>query len=105
MAEPNGEAGGTDRKALEALGTRIDRARGELSPKRTVGPNKYTTLSMAWRMVFELVLGFLIGASIGYAFDWALGTLPIMTVIFGGLGFAAGIKTMIASSREMNRQR
>lgn len=105
MAEPNGEAGAADRKALNELGARIDRARERLEGPRDVRPNKFTTLSLAWRMVLELVLGVIIGGSIGYAFDWALGTLPIMMVIFGGLGFAAGFKTMLASSREMSVRR
>jgi len=103
--EPGGEADGTDRKALDALGARIDRARGELAEPPRNRSNKYQTLSLAWRMVFELVLGVLIGGSIGYAFDWAFGTLPLMMLIFGGFGFAAGVKTMLASSREVNRQR
>ena len=103
MAEPDGEAGGTDRRALDELGARIDRARDQLSGPRTARSNKYKTLSLAWRMVFELVLGVVIGLSIGYAFDWAFGTLPVMLIIFGGLGFAAGIKTMMESSREMSR--
>lgn len=103
MAEPGGEAGGTDRKALDELGARIERARDQLAGPRLVRPNKYKTLSLAWRMVFELVLGVVIGLSIGYSFDWAFGTMPVMLVIFGGLGFAAGVKTMLESSREMSR--
>jgi len=103
MAEPQGEAGGTDRKALDDLGARIDSARGKLSPKREPKHTKYNTLSLAWRMVLELVIGVVIGGSIGYALDWAMGTLPLMLIIFGGLGFAAGFKTMLASSKSIAR--
>lgn len=105
MAEPDGEAGAQDRKALDELGARIDGARNRLSGKRPKPPNKYGALSIAWRMVLELVLGVVIGASIGYALDWAFGTKPVMMMIFGGLGFAAGIKTMVRTSREINRGR
>ena len=103
MAEPRGKAGGTDRKALDELGARIDTARDKLSGPRRIQHTKYNTLTMAWRMVLELVIGVVIGGSIGYAFDWALGTLPLMLIVFGGLGFAAGFKTMFASSKSITR--
>lgn len=103
MAEPTGEAKAADRKALDALGARIEAAREQLSPKREIRHQKYNHLTLAWRMVLELVIGVVIGGSIGYALDWAMGTIPLMLVIFGGLGLAAGIKTMLASMESIRR--
>jgi len=89
MAEPKGEATGSDRKALDELGERIESARERLHPKRESKHKKYNTLSLAWRM--------------GYALDWAMGTIPLMLIIFGAFGFAGGMKAMLASARSMER--
>ena len=61
----------------------------------------YSQAQLAWRMVIELVAGLGIGFVIGYGIDTALGTLPIFLVIFIGLGFAAGVKTMMRSAKEV----
>jgi len=103
MAGPKGKASSSDRKALNELGERIDSARERLNPKRESKHTKYNTLTLAWRMVLELVIGVVIGGSIGYALDWAMGTIPLMLVLFGGLGFAGGMKAMLASARSIDQ--
>lgn len=64
----------------------------------------YSQAQHAWRMVIELVAGLGIGFFIGYGLDSLLGTLPIFLVIFVFLGFAAGVKTMMRSAREIQAQ-
>ncbi|MEM9319341.1 MAG: AtpZ/AtpI family protein [Pseudomonadota bacterium] len=59
---------------------------------------------LAWRMVTELVAGLLIGFGIGYGLDALFETRPWLMVIFTLLGFAAGVKTMIRSAREMESE-
>lgn len=93
-----------EREALDRLSKRIDAARDSITDKRQARESKYQGLTLAWRMVMELVIGCAFGASIGYAFDWAAGTLPLFLVVFGGLGFAAGVKTMMASAKQMQRR-
>ncbi|MEM6375159.1 MAG: AtpZ/AtpI family protein [Pseudomonadota bacterium] len=61
----------------------------------------YSQAQLAWRMVIELVAGLGIGFGMGYGLDSLFGTLPIFLVIFTFLGLAAGIKTMIATSKEV----
>ncbi len=61
----------------------------------------YSQAQLAWRMVIELVAGLGIGFGIGYGFDYLLGTEPWLMVVFTLLGFAAGVKTMIASAQEV----
>ena len=61
----------------------------------------YSQAQLAWRMVIELVAGLLVGFGIGYGLDVAFGTMPWLLVTFTLLGFAAGVKTMIASAREI----
>jgi len=103
MAKPTGKASGSDQKALDELGERIESARERLNPKRVPKHAKYNNLTIAWRMVLELVIGVVIGGSIGYALDTAMGTIPLMLVLFGGLGFAGGMKAMLASARSISQ--
>ena len=51
------------------------------------------------KMIVELVVSVVVGGFIGYGLDWAFGTLPLFLLLFGGLGFAAGIKTILATAR------
>lgn len=62
----------------------------------------YKMVGLVWRMVLELVIGCALGGVIGFAIDRWLGTLPWFLIIFTLLGFAAGVKTMLASVRELN---
>lgn len=64
----------------------------------------YTMAQFAWRMVIELVAGMIIGFGMGYGLDYLFGTMPIFLVLFTLLGFAAGVKTMIASAREIQEK-
>ena len=56
---------------------------------------------VAWRMVIELVSGLVLGLAIGYGLDWLFGTRPILLLVFCLLGFAAGIRTVLGTAREM----
>ena len=99
MADPKGKAGETDRQSLDELGARIDAARQQLDGPKRVANTKYQSLSRAWQMIVELVVSVVVGGCIGYALDWAFGTLPLFLIIMGGFGFAAGIKTILATAR------
>lgn len=72
-------------------------------PSRSRG--KFTQGSLAWRMVTELVVGMVLGLAIGYGLDSLLGTLPVFLVLFALLGFAAGVRTMMRTAREVGKGR
>ncbi|MGJ8545826.1 MAG: AtpZ/AtpI family protein [Sulfitobacter sp.] len=91
-----------DPDKLNDLSARIDAAKKAQAPKPRMDEH-YSGAQLAWRMVIELVAGLLIGFAIGYGLDWLFGTLPIFMVIFIGLGFAAGVKTMLRSAQEAQR--
>lgn len=55
-------------------------------------------------MVIELATGIMLGSAIGYGLDVLFGTLPVLLVIFSLFGFAAGIKTMLGTARELGRK-
>jgi len=63
----------------------------------------YSQAHLAWRMVIELVAGLGIGFGIGYGLDHLFGTIPIFLVLFTLLGMAAGVKTMMRSAAEIQK--
>lgn len=92
------------RTRLAELERQIRTARQATRPAK--GRNvaeKYNSATMAWRMVLELVLGMLIGVALGFGIDWLAGTLPVFLMIFGLLGFAGGVRTMMYSADQLNR--
>ncbi|WP_417259874.1 AtpZ/AtpI family protein [Celeribacter sp.] len=93
-----------DPKRLRALEERIAQAKGAQAPRTSKGEEHFSQANMAWRMVIELVAGLMIGFGIGYTLDGLFGTIPIFLVLFVGLGLAAGVKTMMRTAAEMQKQ-
>jgi ATP synthase protein I len=93
-----------DRARLDALEKRIDAAKTKAAPRRSAQEDRHRQAQLAWRMVIELVAGLLIGLCIGYALDYLFGTMPLFLVIFILAGFAAGVKTMLQSAKEMQEK-
>ena len=90
------------RKArLEALEAKLAEKRVPDETKRHQDEH-HSQVQMGWRMVIEMVAGLGIGFGMGYGLDLAFGTLPIFLVIFTLLGFAAGVKTMLATAQELS---
>lgn len=87
---------------LAQLEARITKLKTKDAPKPHQEAH-YSQANLAWRMVIELVAGLLIGFGIGYGLDTLLGTIPIFLVIFTMLGLAAGVKTMMRSAAEIQR--
>ena len=91
-----------DRKArMDALERKLDEKRVKEEPKRHQDEH-HSQVQMAWRMVIELVAGLGIGFGMGFGLDKVFGTTPWLMIIFVLLGFAAGIKTMMRSAKELN---
>ena len=63
----------------------------------------FKSAHVGWRMVLELVIGILIGVVIGFCMDSFFNTSPIFLITMIFFGFAAGVKTMIKSSKEINK--
>ena len=92
----------TDNDPLKDLGQRIQSAKQsyEVEPKVE---DHHSGLQHAWRMVIELVSGVAIGVGLGYGLDVLLGTLPTLMIIFTLLGFVAGVRTMLSTAKEMQK--
>tara|TARA_B100000902_G_C27005213_1_gene761883 strand:+ start:423 stop:716 length:294 start_codon:yes stop_codon:yes gene_type:complete len=73
------------------------------SKKETVGPKVLKVQNDGWRMVVELVVGMLLGVSLGMALDFIFGSEPIFLIAFSLLGFMAGVKTMIGTAKKINK--
>lgn len=86
---------------LEALDRRIAAAKAANAPRPSSKADGHRQAQLAWRMVIELVAGLMIGFGIGYGLDTLFGTMPIFLVLFILAGFAAGVKTMLQSAKEM----
>ena len=63
----------------------------------------YETLSLS-AIGIELSLSVLVGALFGHWADGRLGTNPILTFVMLGIGFAAGIRSVVRAARRAERQ-
>jgi ATP synthase protein I len=90
---------------LQDLDSRIKAARAAQQPEvKPRKQNKYAGAALAWRMLFELVVGITIGFWMGRGLDSLFGTLPLFLILFTLLGFAAGVRVMLQSAREEQRK-
>lgn len=93
-----------DPDRLRALEARLKQVKGEARKTEASVGKGFSQGEVAWRMIIELVTGMVIGMGIGYGLDVLLGTLPICLITFALLGFAAGIKTMLGTAKQMKTQ-
>ncbi|MFE3838293.1 AtpZ/AtpI family protein [Pseudogemmobacter sonorensis] len=94
-----------DPDRLRALDERIAKLKG--APKKTGQSTAkgFSQGEVAWRMVIELATGIAVGTGIGYGLDRLFGTLPVFLVILSLCGFAAGVRTMMGTAREVEEKR
>ena len=95
MTEPD------DAERMRRLEARIAEAKVRHTPAPRPSQAAHSQAEVAWRMIVELVVGLLIGFGIGLGLDTLLGTRPIFLVLLTLAGFAAGVKTMIGTAREL----
>lgn len=91
-----------DEERLRRLEARISERKAKPQAAKAGQVAGWSQGEVAWRMVIELCSGMILGLAIGYGLDWLFGTRPILLVIFCLLGFAAGIRTLLGTAREMN---
>lgn len=94
---------GNDLERLRDLDAKIAKVKARMEPPQPA-QDHHSMAQIGWRMVIEMVTGLAIGAAIGYGLDVLLGTLPLFLVVLTLLGFAAGVKTMLRTSREFGKQ-
>jgi ATP synthase protein I len=93
-----------DPDRLKDFEQRLDRLKTGQQGERPHTEEHYSMAQHAWRMVIELVAGLGIGFGIGYGLDALFGSAPWFMVVFTLLGFVAGVKTMIRSAHEIQKE-
>ena len=91
----------SDVDRLSDLNRRIQSAKKGTNDEKPKLSDHHSAAHLAWRMVLELVVGLVIGFGIGYGLDSAFDTMPLFLVVFILFGFAAGVKTMMRSAKEV----
>jgi ATP synthase protein I len=92
-----------DPERLKALAEKLEAATAPKA-RKTHGGGKYSGAGQAWQMVIELTTGMVIGVLIGLGLDAVTGLAPVFIVVFTLLGFAAGIRTMLRSAKEVQQE-
>ena len=91
----------SDPERLRALEQRIEKLKGKAPVRGAPSGVVFSQGEVAWRMVVELVTGMVLGLTIGFGLDYAFGARPIFLIIFALLGFAAGIRVMLGTAKQM----
>lgn len=98
MSEPD------HKQKLAALDKKLSAFKAEQEADKSQVEEHYSQAAVAWRLVTEMVVGLGIGFGIGYALDEVLGTEPWLMVVFTLLGIVAGIKVMMATAAELQKE-
>ena len=79
--------------SLDDLDARLDAAKAKRTEREggTGDASRVQGLSLALRIVTELVVGVVVGVGIGLGLDYWLGTRPWFMIVFLFLGTGAGI--------------
>lgn len=88
---------------LAELEEKLSKARGPQKVER-IQDSHVSQAQAGWRMVTELVVGLLLGFGLGYGFDVVFGTKPVFILIMTLLGFAAGVRVMMRTAEEIQKE-
>ena len=103
MSDQPGQRLGKTTDDLAALEAKISAARGAQKPEPRKDAEKYRAMSMAWRITIELVVSIMVGAAMGWGLDSLFGSLPMFLIVFCMLGLVAGVRTIMRTANEMQR--
>jgi len=84
---------------LNKLDAKLKAARQDETPQNA-GAGHYGAVTLAWRMVIDMIVGLAVGVGMGYGLDVLFGTKPIFILIFAVLGITAGIRTALRSAEQ-----
>jgi len=72
-----------------------DKSGPKLTPAEKQVKSFSQQFAMAMELPFVLVGAILVGGAIGYFLDRWLHTKPVLMLIFGGMGLAAGVRDVL----------
>jgi len=89
-----------DVPSLETLQSKIDAAKKSREPKASPP----SPLGQATHIAIDLVTGTAVGAILGYGLDVWFGTLPVFMLLGFCVGVGAGVKLMMRTLKELEKQ-
>ncbi|HKS19149.1 MAG TPA: AtpZ/AtpI family protein [Bradyrhizobium sp.] len=98
----------SDEAALSARLGSLEHRLSEIRDSRKIGTDqsedgnsaaRASAMARGFQLSSELIAGVVIGAAIGWGFDWLLSTSPFGLIVFFLLGFVAGVVSVVRSSR------
>ncbi|MGB0852016.1 MAG: AtpZ/AtpI family protein [Pikeienuella sp.] len=90
-------------KDIDALNAKIEAFRKARAPKPRRKGGKFSAAGFGWRMTIDLVVGIMVGAAIGWGLDALFGTIPLFLIVMTMFGFAAGIRVMLVSVKDYEK--
>ncbi|MDZ4738480.1 MAG: AtpZ/AtpI family protein [Alphaproteobacteria bacterium] len=99
MNSPTDQSEDPDQERLDALGRKIEAARG---PTTKSTPAQSGSIRIAYRLASELLAGLLLGVFLGWGFDKLFGTRPWGILFFLILGLAAAMTNVIRTAQRLN---
>lgn len=95
------------RPRLEDIDAKLREIRGRRKAadrRKSPGSGRMQGAEFAWRMVIDLTAGVAVGMAIGWGLDALFGTRPFLMLAFILLGFAAGVRVMLQSAKDLQRR-
>ena len=87
---------------LKDLDHKLNEIRKKKNTNKSSEGQAFKSAHIGWRMILELVIGILIGVLLGFGLDYLFDTSPIFLIIMIFFGFAAGVKTMMKTAKEIS---
>ena len=99
---PADQSDDPDQERLDALGRRIEAARGPSSGSKTAEPSG--RLNFVYRLSSEFVAAVFVGLALGWGFDRLTGLKPLGIVLFSMLGIAAAFYSVFRAIARINAE-
>lgn len=96
-----------DNAALEDLGKRVRSAHDKQVARDRPPPSRYAGASgmgLGAKVLVDFLAGIGLGAGIGWALDYWLGSRPWGIIVFCVLGFVAGLLNVIRTANQAQRK-
>lgn len=95
-----------DNAALADLGKRVRGAHDKRAARDRPPPPRYSGASgigLGAKVLVDFLAGIVLGGGIGWALDYWLGSRPWGIMVFGMLGFAAGLLNVIRTANRAQK--
>lgn len=93
-----------EQSPLDKLESRLERVREARKKEERPGrPVSGKAVGLAFRILTELIVGVLVGATLGWFLDNWLGTAPWLMILFFALGFVTSLRNIYSAWRHKSQ--